>query len=381
MANSTAHELILDPETAMEVLYEFDQHHLVIEDLIARSNNLSNVDALNQILCEVHSIRENAAMAQLHDITSFANAIENVLFAIINQNLGASSELGEILLMSMDRLRDFHQSQLSNVEFDNLDADKITHCLAELSVAHQAQAIIEALDNVLLALTGCLGEHHPPPLIKNSTDSKPAAVECCTSKQKKDIAFFRNIAMQIDNQCDFWSNRSDNLCHWALAINREAGHPINDIQLTAAIYLHDAGMAFISHKIINKAGKLSHFETLKIQEHPILSFEIISRMLGWEDAALMIIQHHEREDGSGYPHKISAKDICDGAKLIAILDAFFAMIKPRADRPHRRSILRAISEINACAGNQFSEYWVTHFNKAIKRDMQGGLLLQVSLDD
>lgn len=380
MSYSAAQEYTLDKTTAIELLYEFDRHYLTIEALIVQSNNLTHEGSLNLILCEIHSVRENAAMAQLHEIMGFANAIENVLFAIVNKNLDASTELNEALLMSIDRLRDLHQAQLANVEFDNLNVATITHFLSQLSFAQQPQEALLALDNTVLALTSCL-TYNEQEVPSEEISCITAPIDKYTDKQKKDIDFFRNIALQLDNLCNSWRNRSDNLCYWALAINKEAGQPIDDLQLTAAIYLHDAGMAFVSHKIINKSEKLSHYEIQKIQEHPQWSFEIVSRMNGWEEAALMIIQHHEREDGKGYPQRISSKDICEGAKLIAILDAFFAMIKPRADRPHRRSILRAISEINACAGSQFSEYWITYFNKTIKRDMQDGLLLQVSLDD
>ena len=76
----------------------------------------------------------------------------------------------------------------------------------------------------------------------------------------------------------------------------------------------------------------------------------------------MILQHQEKLDGSGYPNKLPADMICDGARILAIVDAYYAMTNYRADREHKRSKLRAISEINACIGTQFCEEWVKVFN-------------------
>jgi len=132
---------------------------------------------------------------------------------------------------------------------------------------------------------------------------------------------------------------------------------------------------------MTKAGKLNRFERSQLEQHPFLGFELISRMQNWQETSMMIAQHHEREDGLGYPNQLRGEDICKGAKIIAILDAFFAMIKPRADRPRRRSIMRAVAEINACVGTQFSPFWVNHFNAAIKSDMKEGLLLQIAMEE
>jgi HD-GYP domain-containing protein (c-di-GMP phosphodiesterase class II) len=68
-------------------------------------------------------------------------------------------------------------------------------------------------------------------------------------------------------------------------------------------------------------------------------------------------QHHERLDVTGYPKGLKEKDIVPGAKLLAIIDAFEAMTHERIDRHYKKSVLRAIAELNACE-NQFSSQWV-----------------------
>ena len=92
-------------------------------------------------------------------------------------------------------------------------------------------------------------------------------------------------------------------------------------------------------------------------------------MDGWAEAAKMVEQHHEMPNGAGYPSGIEAPDICDGAKILAIVDAFEAVMLKHINRGKNRSVLRAIAEINAC-DNQFSPEWIEPFNKVIRRTLE-----------
>ncbi len=108
--------------------------------------------------------------------------------------------------------------------------------------------------------------------------------------------------------------------------------------------------------------------------HPGWGGDWLRRVPGWESAAEMVLAHHEHEDGQGYPRRLRGEAIVPGAKILAILDAYYAMIHQRADRAHKRSILRAVTEINACAGSQFSPEWVGVFNQVIRQEAREGQL-------
>ncbi|PCK08805.1 MAG: hypothetical protein COA42_07320 [Alteromonadaceae bacterium] len=125
----------VDTEANNEVLYEFERHHALIEEHIYASADLQDHDALHMILCEIHSIRENAAMLQLSEIMSFTNAIENIIFSIINGNLAPTHELSEALLMAMDHLRNIHLEKLSDAQFDDLNITRSEQALTMLAVA------------------------------------------------------------------------------------------------------------------------------------------------------------------------------------------------------------------------------------------------------
>ena len=80
----------------------------------------------------------------------------------------------------------------------------------------------------------------------------------------------------------------------------------------------------------------------------------------------MVAQHHEMSNGADYPAGLTADRICAGAKILAMVDAFEAVMLKHAHRGQSRSMLRAIAEVNAC-DNQFAEEWVDPFNSVIRQ--------------
>jgi HD-GYP domain-containing protein (c-di-GMP phosphodiesterase class II) len=83
----------------------------------------------------------------------------------------------------------------------------------------------------------------------------------------------------------------------------------------------------------------------------------------------MVAQHHEMPDGAGYPNASKLGEICDGAKILAIVDAFEAVMLKHIHRGKNRSVLRAIAEVNAC-DNQFAPEWIEPFNRVIRRTVE-----------
>ena len=74
-------------------------------------------------------------------------------------------------------------------------------------------------------------------------------------------------------------------------------------------------------------------------------------------------------DGAGYPHQLKVEAICAGAKILAIVDAFEAVMLKHSHRGKNRSVLRAIAEINAC-DKQFAAEWIGPFNTVIRKTLE-----------
>ncbi len=127
-------------------------------------------------------------------------------------------------------------------------------------------------------------------------------------------------------------------------------HQIDTIDKAAL--LHDIGKIGIPDDILNKNGKLTDEEYRRIQEHATIGGHIIGSVHSLRKISLIIIQHHERYDGKGYPNQLSGDQISIEAAILMIADSFDAMT---SDRPYRKAYTKeyAIKELIENAGIQF----------------------------
>ncbi|WP_409344083.1 HD-GYP domain-containing protein [Paenibacillus sp. MBLB4367] len=104
-------------------------------------------------------------------------------------------------------------------------------------------------------------------------------------------------------------------------------------QLTTAALLHDVGKINVANDILNKPGKYTDAEYERMKKHTIYGYEIIRGMSDLSPRiALAALQHHEREDGKGYPYGISGKEMDYFSKIVAVADVFHAMTSSRVYR-------------------------------------------------
>lgn len=102
--------------------------------------------------------------------------------------------------------------------------------------------------------------------------------------------------------------------------------------ITGAL-LHDVGMFRLPREILDKKGGLSDAEFQRMQAHPLYTHKIVSKELLYpEDVGVIVLQHHERWDGEGYPRHISGAAIDVGARIVSVADAFEAMVSHKSYR-------------------------------------------------
>lgn len=123
---------------------------------------------------------------------------------------------------------------------------------------------------------------------------------------------------------------------------------------------HDIGKIGLPPCILLKREALSGQERKAVQEHPLRGFEMISQVAFWPEAWRVVLFHHERYDGRGYPFGLAKGAIPLSAKILAVADALEAMT---SDRPYRpgRSFQAAAREICRCRGAQFDPEIVEAF--------------------
>jgi len=116
--------------------------------------------------------------------------------------------------------------------------------------------------------------------------------------------------------------------------------------------LHDIGKIAIDSSILNKPGPLTAGEWEIMHAHPVIGAELIKEIPFLEKASELVLCHHERYDGTGYPDGLRGEDIPMSARIIAVADAFDTMT---VDSSYRGaiSVEKAITELNECTGTQF----------------------------
>lgn len=136
--------------------------------------------------------------------------------------------------------------------------------------------------------------------------------------------------------------------------------------LKYASMLHDAGKIDIPLAILTKTTKLTPKELTIIQRHPLRGAEILRPLQVLRPAIPIIMHHHEKYDGSGYPSRLKKNKIPLGARVMAVADAFEAMVYGRPYR-ERMTFDAAIKEIKKKSGTQFDPKVVEAFLKAVKQ--------------
>jgi len=109
------------------------------------------------------------------------------------------------------------------------------------------------------------------------------------------------------------------------------------LQIVTGALLHDVGMLRMPKEIVEKRGGLSASELQRIQSHTLYAYKIVNKELLYpEEVGLIVLQHHERWDGEGYPRRLSGTAIDIGARVVSVADAFEAMV---SKKPYRNSMM------------------------------------------
>ena len=130
--------------------------------------------------------------------------------------------------------------------------------------------------------------------------------------------------------------------------------------LRVAALLHDLGKAFIPAQILLKQDFLTEEEFAIMRKHAEYGSAVIGRVPGFADVCDIVLSHHERYDGAGYPHGTVGTSIPLGSRILAVADSFDAMVTARVYR-HGTQPDMAAAEVARCAGSQFDPAVVDAF--------------------
>lgn len=313
----------------------------------------------------VHNIKGDAALCKFPLGVAIAHPIEGLIARLREGKIVFSELTAEAILVAVDRLELATDSLLRGKSIEHLLLPTLVEQL-ELTAVEHGDELDAACANLIEAVTG-----FPPVVSKQPHKARRSGrlSSDTTDNIAHDLNFFRSLALQLESRSPLFKGRTMRVLRLALETNKERGTVVAPQQLEAAVYLHDIGMMMLPESNWLKVGKLDDADKLALKNHPGYAAGLLQRMPGWDLAAQIIAQHHETPDGTGYPLALKDADICEGARLLAIVDAFEAVMLKHIHRGKNRSVLRAVAEINAC-NNQFSMEWIGPFNSVIRRTLE-----------
>jgi putative nucleotidyltransferase with HDIG domain len=175
-----------------------------------------------------------------------------------------------------------------------------------------------------------------------------------------------SLAEALDLRDTGTSDHSWTVGRYCGLIAAELGLPSERVKrIEVAGVLHDIGKIGLPDAILQKPGPLARSELAEIRTHPEIGAQILSGR-GLEDLREWVFAHHERPDGKGYPCGLTDSEIPLEAKILAVADAYEAMI---SDRVYRAGIDERVAraELLRCSGEQFDSRVVAAFLTVLSR--------------
>lgn len=358
-------------QTFSQAYNEIEQSLLLL-DLSPQSSSL-----LSELTNATQSIHQSLEELGFSELQSLSQSLLNLLADIDKGLVEFSPDVSDIILIIINDIKVIIETLIDDNNKPCVllkRIDKICQTIGQISKTPPLQLHNVFTDALMLLdpQTEIIEPHitNADSLTHLFDDSAPDQEELAAYgvEESDDFIFFKSLSAPLESRAQYWNCRNQRMLRLALKMNDVAGRPVDPNQLAAAVYLHDAGMALMPLDIINSTDALTEEQIQQVREHPQFGFELLRYMKSWQEAAYIILQHHERVDGEGYPFGLSGEDICDGAKILAIVDAVDARTHERHHASLlKRPLLRAAMEIGKHTDAQFDAYWVDIFRQVFQQ--------------
>ncbi len=203
--------------------------------------------------------------------------------------------------------------------------------------------------------------------------SSPLDCETADIRVSGPLATVRTLIAALNARDHYSSGHSQQVSMYAVALGRAVGLSQDDLNvLRTAALLHDVGKIGIPDELLNKEEALSPEEIEVFHSHCAIGVAIISHVPALVKCSPLVLYHHEHFNGQGYPEKLKGEDIPIGARIIAVADAFAAMVSVR---PYRKALTyeEAVKELLRCRGKSLDPNLVDLFIPLITTETQTGM--------
>ncbi len=239
---------------------------------------------------------------------------------------------------------------IENVKNNNLDFK------AKIKVKNEMKVLADHFNKMVESL-------------KKNISEKEAARTLLEKAMKKKRKIYFDTTMALANSIEakdkYTGGHCERVMNMSLLIADHIG--LNEQEKEDLQYgslLHDIGKIGIHDDILNKPTPFTEEEYELVKQHPVTGYSIVANIEFMDKAREIILHHHERYDGSGYPHGLAGENIPLMARIISIADSFDAMTSGRVYRPNRFMVAEAFLEMDRCSGTQFDPELLTNFRDA-----------------
>jgi response regulator RpfG family c-di-GMP phosphodiesterase len=223
---------------------------------------------------------------------------------------------------------------------------------------HVSSAVRRALEHRRLREAKRRYEQHLEELVALRTEELRRALDTVEEAYRSTL---RALTAALDARDSETSGHSRRVVSFSLRLGRELGLDADELRsLEFGALLHDVGKIGVPDAVLRKPSQLDDEEWARMRQHPLYGERILSGIEFLRGASLVVAQHHERWDGTGYPAGSRGRDIDLKTRIFAVADAFDAITSDRVYRA-AQSYEAAAAELREWAGRQFDPEVVAAF--------------------
>jgi len=343
-------------------LYEASEQTLIELELTPKDNELQRA-----LFRSVHTIKGDLGLVVFTPMINVLQHLEDLLDLLRKGEIHYTSNMSDLVLLLMDIVKVFVESCVKSgqAEYDSELNDAVIDIISEINSTNQPrhEGLLARAVNLIEPSRQLHQDDAPSQNIVNLARS--GIPKNLTPEQQVDLLFFRELMKPIEKRTGHAEGRGDRIAKLAFYINALNDKPIDPAQLAVACYVHDFGISFMPAEVINKETALTSLEQNLLRSHVYKSARLLENLSLWDEARKIVMQHHELLDGTGYPMGLKNEEICDGAKLLAIIDKYDGLINPKEQQ--RKSKKDAVITINKEFKGKLSGYWLRLFNLGMTR--------------
>lgn len=313
-------------------------------------------EKLDNLFRSLHSMKGNCSVCFLDPLVDALHRLEEIVDGMRGGYIPYDTLLGELINSVLDhiltllrQLQQYHGADAALLRTIQASLDKVYEQEDQTLRLQYAEELLKKLHEGDLTAQA------------EQTDDLLVRVDY-SDAQQSDIDQFRHFSYRLNKLLGYSPERGERVLKLCQLINRECTVPVDSVQLSAAAYMHNMGMAMTL-----KCGDDEAARQRAEQNHPMIGAQLLSKHDGWDQASEMVSAYKERFDGSGYPEGLVGGMIPQGAFVLSMAVRFIDVVWGKSGDEYKKSAMRAIQKVNAESGKGIPPHLVDAFNRAVRK--------------